>query len=63
MAALETQLKEEQDRLVQTQHELSKKTELLAVLAAEDDSSSDPSKLRIMHSFPYDDNMKLVCFY
>lgn len=44
VAALEVQLKEMHDRLTQTQHELHSKAELLAILAAEDDTS-DPSKL------------------
>jgi trafficking kinesin-binding protein 1 len=43
VAALEVQLKEVHDRLEQTQHELHSKAELLAILAAEDDTS-DPSK-------------------
>ncbi|XP_065352268.1 trafficking kinesin-binding protein milt isoform X2 [Cloeon dipterum] len=43
VGALEAQLKEQHDKLVQTQHELHSKAELLAILAAEDDPSSDPN--------------------
>ncbi|XP_059489309.1 trafficking kinesin-binding protein milt isoform X2 [Neocloeon triangulifer] len=43
VAALEVQLKEQHDQLVQTQHELHSKAELLAIIAAEDDPTSDPN--------------------
>ncbi|CAB3386193.1 Hypothetical predicted protein [Cloeon dipterum] len=54
VAALETQLKEQHDKLVQTQHELHSKAELLAILAAEDDPSSDPNTPTAAKSVTFD---------
>jgi trafficking kinesin-binding protein 1 len=57
VAALEVQLKEVHDRLEQTQHELHSKAELLAILAAEDDTSDPSNKTNQNKSLNIDNNL------